>query len=42
MKIQGTQSLHISLKIHSEVIPVMPRSSAMMTAAFSPIAIAVL
>ena len=28
--------------IHSEVTPGIPRSSAMMTAAFSPIAIAVL
>ena len=29
-------------KVHSEVIPLIPRSSAMITAAFSPIAIAVL
>jgi len=29
-------------QVHSEVTPLMPRSSAMMTAAFSPIAIAVL
>ena len=31
-----------SSQVHLEVIPLIPRSSAMMTAAFSPIAIAVL
>ena len=36
------QAFKLQAQVHPEVTPLIPRSSAIMTAAFSPIAIAVL